>query len=76
MIPWKYLVVVACLLLAARAAQAKEQAREIDAKARAAKTACLAGDYAKGVAILSELYVSTNDPVHIFNQGRCFNRQR
>jgi tetratricopeptide (TPR) repeat protein len=72
MIPWRYLVVVACLLLAARAAQAREQAREVDAKERAAKTACLAGDYAKGVAILSELYVSTNDPVHIFNQGRCF----
>jgi tetratricopeptide (TPR) repeat protein len=72
MIPWKYLVVVACLLLAVRAAQAREQAREVGVKERAAKTACLAGDYAKGVAILSELYVSTNDPVHIFNQGRCF----
>jgi tetratricopeptide (TPR) repeat protein len=68
MIPWKYLVLVACLLLAARAAQA----READAKERAAKTACLAGDYVKGVALLSELYVSTNDPVYIYNQGRCF----
>jgi tetratricopeptide (TPR) repeat protein len=66
--PWKHLVSVTCLLLAAPAAQAKDA----DAKERAAKTACLAGDYAKGVAILSELYVSTNDPVFIYNQGRCF----
>ncbi|HEY5284024.1 MAG TPA: hypothetical protein VIM14_14625, partial [Polyangia bacterium] len=68
MTPWKYLVLVACLLLAARAAQA----RDLDAKERAARTACLAGDYVKGVAILSELFVSTNDSNYIFNQGRCF----
>jgi tetratricopeptide (TPR) repeat protein len=68
MSPWKYLVVAACLFLAARAAQA----READAKERAAKTACLAGDYVKGVGLLSELYVSTTAPVYIYNQGRCF----
>jgi len=39
---------------------------------RAAKTACLSGDYTKGVALLAELYVDTNDPIFIFNQGRCF----
>src|SRR5664279_1860648 len=65
---WKHLVSVTCLLLAAPAAQA----RDVDAKERAAKTACLAGDYVKGVALLSQLYVSTNDPAFIFNQGRCF----
>jgi hypothetical protein len=68
MIPWKYLVVVVCLLMTARAAQARESV----AKERSAKTACLAGDYVKGVTLLSELYVSTNDPVYIYNQGRCF----
>jgi hypothetical protein len=46
---------------------ASEETRE-----RAAKKACLAGDVAKGVAILAELYVRTEDPVFIFNQGRCF----
>ncbi len=66
--PWKYLVLVAGLLLAARTAQAKD----VDAKERVAKTACLAGDYTKGVAILSQLYVGTNNPVFIYNQGRCF----
>jgi hypothetical protein len=34
--------------------------------------ACLSGDFAKGVAILSELFVSTKNPVYIYNQGRCF----
>jgi tetratricopeptide (TPR) repeat protein len=39
---------------------------------KAAKKACLAGDYAKGVSILSDLYADTNDPNYIFNGGRCF----
>jgi len=43
-----------------------------DAKERAAKRACLSGDYAKGVALLSDLYIDTDDPTYIFNQGRCF----
>jgi len=43
-----------------------------DAQAREARTACLAGDYNKGVTILSELFVSTREPTHIYNQGRCF----
>jgi hypothetical protein len=47
-------------------------ASDLNATKRTAKTACLTGDYAKGVALLAELYVDTNDPMHIFNQGRCF----
>src|ERR1035437_1678316 len=43
-----------------------------DNRARAAKKACLSGDYAKGVGLLAELYVDTNEPMFIFNQGRCF----
>jgi hypothetical protein len=48
-------------------AAASEASRE-----RAAKKACLAGEVAKGVAILADLYVKTEDPVFIFNQARCF----
>ena len=61
-------------LLAVQVAQAgaKDNKDTQDSKERAAKTACLSGDYAKGVAILAELYVRTNDPNHLFNQGRCF----
>jgi hypothetical protein len=43
-----------------------------EAKERAARKACLSGDYAKGVEILSDLFIDTKDANHIFNQGRCF----
>jgi hypothetical protein len=43
-----------------------------EAKERAAKKACLAGDTAKGIELLAGLYVDTNNPIFIFNQGRCF----
>jgi hypothetical protein len=43
----------------------------LDSKERAAKKACLNGDSAKGVSILTDLYVDTNDATYIFNQGRC-----
>jgi hypothetical protein len=46
---------------------ASKQAQE-----RAARKACLGGDYNKGVNILADLFVSTKDPTYIFNQGRCF----
>ncbi len=62
-----------CALLAGlSAAAAPARAASEESRERAAKKACLAGDAAKGVAILAELYVRTNDPVFIFNQGRCF----
>ena len=55
-------------LLASQAAQAQDR----QSQEREAKRACIAGDYTKGVAILSELYADTNDPTYIFNGGRCF----
>jgi hypothetical protein len=55
-------------MLSASAARAASK----DAKERAAKKACLAGDTAKGVELLAGLYVDTNDPTFIFDQGRCF----
>ncbi|MGD0835481.1 MAG: hypothetical protein ABSB49_02425 [Polyangia bacterium] len=42
------------------------------AQERGARKACLDGDYAKGVSILSDLFLDTKDPTYIFNQGRCF----
>jgi hypothetical protein len=48
------------------------QAATRDVKERAAKRACLNGDTAKGVQILTELYISSEDPVYLYNQGRCF----
>lgn len=43
-----------------------------ESQERAAKKACLLGDTAKGVEILTDLYVDTNNPIYIFNQGRCY----
>ena len=37
-----------------------------------ARKACLSGDYAKGVSILAELFVNTEDATYLYNQGRCY----
>jgi hypothetical protein len=50
-------------------AQAKSNAQ---AQERAAKKACAAGDFRKGVEILADLYVDTGDSNYIFNQARCY----
>ena len=42
------------------------------AQEKAARKACLSGDYGKGVSILADLFVDTREPVYVFNQGRCF----
>jgi tetratricopeptide (TPR) repeat protein len=61
------LLVLPFLLLSPSAHAQDRQSQE-----REAKKACLAGDYLKGVTILSELYADSNDPTYIFNGGRCF----
>lgn len=62
------LVVSIALLFTARPCLgASRQTQE-----KIARKACLSGDYSKGVSILADLFVETRDPVHVFNQGRCF----
>jgi tetratricopeptide (TPR) repeat protein len=61
------LVALACLALPAAARAGAKESKE-----RAAKTACLTGDYAKGVALLADLYISTGNIIFLFNLGRCF----
>ncbi len=63
-----YLTTTLLVMLAAPLAQAAGN----EAKERAARKACLSGDYAAGVEILSDLFIDTKDPTHIFNQARCF----
>jgi hypothetical protein len=58
-------------LISSDALAANRQARE-----RTAKKACLTGDPAKGVEILADLFIETNDLAFIFNQGRCFEQNR
>jgi hypothetical protein len=69
------LLLLVPFLLSARAVQAG-RAESVDAKERQARTACLAGDYAEGVRLLSELFVATMNATFIYNQGRCFEQNR
>jgi hypothetical protein len=64
----KRLLLLVPLLLGARVAQAES----VETKERTARMECLSGDYAKGVAILSELFVDTKNPTYIYNQARCY----
>jgi hypothetical protein len=54
------------------AAQPDMRGEGVEARERAAKRACLAGDPVKGVEVLTDLYLDTNDPTYIYNQGRCY----
>lgn len=68
-------VAIVVFLLAPRVTPALAAGKKTEGKQaqeRAARMACLNGDYTKGVAILSELFVDTKDPTYVFNQGRCF----
>jgi hypothetical protein len=62
--------VAAALLILQAAPLARAAGNE--AKERAARKACLSGNYATGVEILSDLFIDTKDPNYIFNQARCF----
>lgn len=57
-------------------AAAPAQAASRQTPEKTARKACLSGDYEKGVAILSDLFVETQDPTWIFNQARCFEQNR
>lgn len=49
------------------ASGSNRQARDAEARKE-----CLAGRWQRGVEILADLYVETNDPVLLHNQARCF----
>lgn len=63
------LLVVGALGLGSSVVYAKPKGESPD---RQARKACAAGDYRKGVDLLADLYVSTEDPTYIYNQGRCY----
>ena len=68
--------VVPLLLATAPAAAAGREVTDRAAKERAARKACLKGNYEQGVDILADLFVDTREPTYIFNQGRCFEQNR
>jgi hypothetical protein len=52
-----------------RGARQSQEGRQSQEKA--ARKACLTGDYNSGVAILADLFIEYKSPVYVFNQGRC-----
>jgi hypothetical protein len=42
-----------------------------ESQEKAARKACLTGDYNGGIAILADLFIEEGDPIYVFNQGRC-----
>ena len=68
----KLSVLFILLLLAVPSANAASKTTKVEAKESAAKRACLNGDPLKGVQILTDLYILSNDPTYLYNQGRCF----
>ena len=66
----------AAFLVALTLASSPAWARGKDAAERAARKACLTGDFAKGVEILAELFLDTGNLNYIFNQGRCLEQNR
>ncbi len=50
----------------------QEAALNRQTQEKAAKKACATGDYKKGIDILADLYVDSNDPNYVYNQGRCY----
>lgn len=55
---------------AGSASAEKRQSRVV--REKVAKKACALGDYQKGEDILADLFVETDDPVYVYNQGRCY----
>lgn len=72
------IVLVASIFAVGPALAASKQAQDPSKQAqeKAARKACLNGDYSEGVAILSNLFVETKDTAYLYNQGRCFEQNR
>ena len=49
-----------------------EKVKPKTGREKAAQKACSLGDYQKGVDILADLLVGSDDPNYIYNQGRCY----
>ena len=49
-----------------------EKVKPKTGREKAAQKACALGDYQKGVDILADLLVGSDDPNYIYNQGRCY----
>jgi hypothetical protein len=64
---------LSCLSLSSAYARGKAGIKEKpETLDKAAKKACATGDFRKGVEILADLYIQTDDANYVYNQGRCY----
>jgi hypothetical protein len=70
--PAKFIVVLSATLAFVGTAIAGGKGDPIKDQDSSARAACLMGDYQKGTKILVDLFIQTGNPVHLFNQGRCY----
>jgi hypothetical protein len=61
-----------CAILCGSSAWAASNSPTKQARERAAKKACATSDYRTGIDVLADLYLDTNDPTYVYNQGRCY----
>jgi hypothetical protein len=66
------LTILVAILTCSPLAERRADAASVEVQEKAARKACLAGDYPAGVAILADLFVETKNPTYVFNQARCF----
>jgi len=63
---------VAAILAFQPTVQAREKTESTQTREKAARKACLTGDFRKGVDILADLFVETHDMTWVFNSARCY----
>jgi hypothetical protein len=63
---------VALLLSVSSPVWAKGKADKQQSREKVARKACITGDVKKGIDLLGDLYVETEDITYVFNQGRCY----
>lgn len=65
-------VVLSAMLVFSGVAVAGNKGDRIKDQENTARAACLMGEYQRGTRILVDLFIQTGNPVHLFNQGRCY----
>jgi hypothetical protein len=61
--------ILALIVVSARSARAQTAP---DDRETAAREACAAGRYQKGVELLAALFAQTGEAIYVYNQARCF----
>jgi len=68
----RYLILTSILIGSLASVPQVQASDSPKSREKSAKRACAAGDFRKGVEILADLYVDTNEATHVYNQGRCY----